>query len=165
MPMTQIPTASFDRKLIACGAATEMCEAGGTCIPGEEGVDPYEVCVIAEGDMACPPQYPAKELYFREIDDTRDCSPCACEGELTCTGSVDLFAEADCMGKPATTIDTSADACISAPPPFMMGETPSALYTVEFAGRCTPAGGEAVGTAVEEEPVTVCCLAEAPPMP
>jgi hypothetical protein len=153
MPMAGIPTVAFKDKLVACGGATMECEGGGTCIP--DIPHPMGICIMRDGDEACPAEYPTKETWYREIDDTRECSQCTCEAAFSCGGTVDLFPEADCAGEALGTLDL--DTCT--PTTFMAGEMPSVQFTPELTGECTPVGGEASGDAVPSEPVTVCCTA------
>ncbi len=154
-PTTNIPTVSFKDKLVACAPDSMACEDGGTCIP--DVPHPMGVCIMKDGDETCPAAYPTKHTWYRQIDDTRGCSMCTCGNDFACTGTVDLFATDDCA--PDAIGPLNLDACN--PVTFNKGDTPGLALTAELTGTCTPNGGESMGDAVPEDPVTVCCTAGA----
>ncbi len=113
---------------------------------------PFEsrLCIYRPGSHACPPAA-AKSwwTYFEGIEDSRDCSTCACGPSGTgCVGSLAQHANAACAPPPAY---PPANTCV------YIG-TDSLRYEAKILGGCTPTSqpqpnGEATPTGA----VTICC--------
>jgi hypothetical protein len=110
-------------------------------------------CVWNAGDVACPASYPAKQLKFTQIDDSRSCDlgSCGCgSGNAKCSGTVSIHAAASCAG-PATVL--AEGVCTPVPSALV-----SAKYDATVSGECA-ASGDAVpsGEVSLHAPVTICC--------
>lgn len=87
-----------------CTTATQQCA------PKAAG---FEVCITKLGTDTCPTPYTDRKTAGTDAVDTRSCNACTCEPK-GCTGSIELFSEADCTvgGNKRSTgaIDSSCDA-------------------------------------------------------
>jgi hypothetical protein len=139
----------------ACGGAAASpvgCGAGDVCVPN--AVAPFAtMCVVHDGDVACPSSYfGEKHLFHEGFDDTRACSGCSCGGATsTCGGSV-VFTEGGCNNVLLSTV--AAGGC---GPLNSGGSAENARYTPTPSGTCPPSGGALSGAVVETGTKTFCC--------
>lgn len=160
LPSVELAPSAFLTRHAACeGAlAAEGCEGGQLCAPRPD--DPYHasVCVLAEGDVACPEgsAYVDRTLLHRGIDDERGCAPCTCTvPSVPCEGtSLALSTAFNCS---AGVTGVPPDGCVGA----ITGPTiHSALFTpgtVPADLECEPAVVVPTGDAAGIDPVTFCC--------
>jgi hypothetical protein len=113
-------------------------------------VDGFSVCLLNQGDIACPSAWPVKHLYF---DDEQACQ-CNC-GPATgdsCSTTVTLFEDGACtnpIGAASVSSDQPA-ACVDVATGSKLGSVSAAPPTYH-AGMCAPQ--------TTKSPVTtLCCL-------
>ncbi|MEO8183176.1 MAG: hypothetical protein ABI895_30460 [Deltaproteobacteria bacterium] len=137
-----------------CGNAvsTGSC-TGGSCYPAARSFG--NVCISQAGDVQCPSGFPVRSLYFRGIDDRRDCAPCSCalQGDQACVMHVEICS----TGFFTTELHTYNEQsyCMN---PGEDGGLSVLDQAVVDPGNCDPVGGAATGSATPTNPLTVCCL-------
>lgn len=111
------------------------------------------ICVATDGDLACPPTFPAKTLIGASAG--IECSACgACKLEATCGGTLSLFTDFQCnTGKTDYPVDGS---CNKNPAQNVT------FYAFGFQGSlgksdCSGPAPMAAGTAKLVQPQTLCC--------
>ena len=158
-PTPQKPTiaqASWKTQVRACrpGAVYNGgCPTDQVCLQAEDR-EPY--CIWRDGEHECPDgKYSARQLFHRELADTRSCSECSCKapgcdyrwriynaGDASCaTPILELKSEGQCVQ-----VDVSAGK-------LRVGAA------VSGGGACEASGGVSSGEVRGAEPVTVCCTA------
>lgn len=159
-----IEPARFDRHHELCAVAEAVsCGDAGQCAPAlPSGA---ELCIFAEGDLACPEGWTDhRVLEFTDIDDPRGCGTCKClPHEGTCSGhTVYLFGPNDCGGSPVGGASPGSG-CEE------LGSQGSGSARLSGVGVPSPAdcSGNAdpdppVNSASATDPYTVCCSV-APP--
>jgi hypothetical protein len=153
-PGEEIPEAEFQLSVKGCAARDpgDTCEAGGTCLP--EAVDPYdEVCIYAEGDLACPAgPYSQRSLVHSSFEDTRGCSDCSCDPPTgSCSGSVWFWPACNIIIPPSSS--GPAGTCQT------MDTSPNGVsFGAEFEVSCQASSVSPHGEASPVEPITICCL-------
>jgi hypothetical protein len=142
--------------------------SGEACIPPlPEG---YTLCVHREGQdpaFACEEPYPRRVQVFVGYQDERACDPCQCSAPdaAECSALVSVFTDGACGAQlAAATVAPGAPACVDLPPWGAALGSKKAVWVQETPGNCTGSGGP-VGAAVGVDPVTLCCLPEAEPVP
>ncbi len=151
-----LPELSWARRVVGCAsrpAARGGCEQDRLCLPETSG--DQKLCVWRDGEHACPAQqYTDRRVYYRDAQDTRTCSPCACSGpNCSYTWSVFQANDATCANPPVLTL-TSADQCVQVNP------SNGTLWVggiVAGDGVCAPSGGASQGSVSGRDAVTVCC--------
>lgn len=141
-----------------CGFADDEAVpcAGGVCSPAGGGA-----CIYRPGTFgACPPgTYGGTPIVMAtDYEDSRDCSPCDCDPPAggNCTGNFFRFYfNTGCLTQ-------SGSGPISAPctdNPSGSGVVSASLggNTMLEPGSCAPTGGQAEGSVVVDEYVTLCC--------
>lgn len=111
------------------------------------------MCVVTDGDVACPPTFPTKTLLGGSA--TADCAACGdCKIEATCTGTLSLYQDYNCMtGKTDYPIDGSCNKNPAQNVNFFAFSTSTSLGKSNCAGPApTPAGTVKLTT-----PQTMCC--------
>ncbi len=147
----EIEPVAWSETASACGGATPEAEcADGACYPAGDAL-----CVYRDGVHECPADYPEASTWHRDFEDSRDCAnDCACTADdATC----ELTLEICSLGifEIALASDDDLDTfCLNSSDGD--GVTILARSAVSN-GTCAPSGGSPVGSAVEAEPVTVCC--------
>lgn len=159
-PSMMVGAASYSTRGVLCSEPplpTASCGERGSCaavpnLPFESGL-----CIVADGDLECPAEFPGKELFYDGITDNRSCSECTCGSPFgSCTGfSVRLFNQASCGGSPLATISASG-VCTEV---FSNQGVESASIQTGTLGSasCNSAGGVEVGGAIASGARTVCC--------
>lgn len=181
---TESPTA-WTARTILCGSPSspdETCGMGETCVT--RPLSPYasDVCIWAEGELACPEAYPDQTVHYREIEDNRGCSECQC-------GSAD----GDCVDPsvgvsywypnfivgggsfPGLTapllFDAPSSSCEPVSPsgegfPYSVSDSvgnitfdAGTLVLDDQDAPCPSSGGAPQGDVVGSDPVTICCTA------
>lgn len=161
-PSSMTPPASFGTRDSLCVASpldiADACATDDVCVPVADAPFAPSACIWTEGDVECPAgsDYATRTLLHQDVDDTRGCTACSC-GEIggTCSGTLELRAQASCAGAVVGQIDVGADCELVA------GAVVSAqLVEFEANGTCGAASGaQPAGSAIATEPITVCCLA------
>jgi hypothetical protein len=128
------------------------CEAGRQCV-AEPG-DDTKLCVYREGEHDCPGnKFEQRQLYYREVTDTRSCSACACSGP-NCSYTCSVFNADDTSCASPIIKLTSAEQCVQVNP---SADKLRVGATIEGDGACKASGGESGGGVSGSRPVTVCC--------
>jgi hypothetical protein len=142
--------------------APNGCGSDQLCAP--DGPFNGSYCVTREGAHDCPSgSYSERRVFFGGVEDTRDCSACACDRD--CDYTVELFPDADttCGGAASATLSIASpneaeEASNCAVAPVGTGGTLRAAFSVTGGGTCSASGGEPVGSATGADPITFCCL-------
>ncbi|WP_437661204.1 hypothetical protein [Sorangium sp. So ce1182] len=139
-----------------------VCAAGEKCWPASSPPPPgFRQCIMYLGheEPVCPDDYPLQHVFYRDFEDTRACTPCACTptGESSCSAFVSAYTDEDCSGEFAThSVGTEAGLCVD----VMAGvalKSMSATWTTNRPGACEANGGELFGEITPAHPSTFCC--------
>jgi hypothetical protein len=148
--------------LVCVGKPSGLCaDPGETCAPVVPDPSPsFLVCIVRDGDRACPEGWSDKHVFFDHVDDSRTCSPCACSAPSgsACAGSISVFKDSDCsVPLPLTlSLDATGPSCHTVPPGSALGSKAAGPLTYT-PGTCQPSGGEPIGSTTPAEPSTFCC--------
>jgi hypothetical protein len=163
----------FEREVQLCRPGTPpagVCDtAGEACVPAPSGAVDTRLCIVREGDLACPVEYPNKTLVFSGASDTRACpSSCSCSvgGSPACTATYTGYTDGqNCSSASAQgsgTVTSATDVCV------INASTTSGGIRVETprisGGQCSPAQNQVAPTG-SQEPTgasTVCCVSPSP---
>lgn len=134
---------------------------------------PWRQCVLVEGaDRACEapaaphdpwPRFSEKlSGFYKEVRDTRRCTPCDCEPiePSRCEALVSVYEDRACSEVPVDSARVAEDTICHDPGSGRGLGSLSATWVVNEPGSCTPTGGTLDGTLEHEGPVTICCLPE-----
>jgi hypothetical protein len=128
-----------------------VCDVPANCQGAVCGAK--NVCVVTNGDLACPPTFPVKSLIGASAN--VECSACsACKVEATCGGTLSLYTDYQCAtGKTDFPVDGS---CNKNPAQNV------AFYSFGFQGSvaksdCSGPAPMSAGTAKLVQPQTMCC--------
>ena len=153
-PSTNVPTATWTDTARVCVGAT----AGGSCTAGTcfDNADGFgDVCIIRDGDHACPlgTFYTERTLYHRDFTDTRGCSTCSC---TTSGQGCQIELEICSMSFEDVTLQSGGSSyCLNSGD----GDGVTLMSTsITSSGTCSTSGGSTTGAATAIDPVTVCCL-------
>jgi hypothetical protein len=149
-----IGDASWKKEVRACAASTKL-HIGG-CADGEvcAAKTPFsgDICIVKAGDLSCPNStYSKKHVYYKGMNDTRDCSPCDCDHDCTYNWRQEA-AGASCSA--AFSLDQS-NSCVTVSP---SSSQINVGVQITGTGACDATGGEPTGEAKASGPVTVCCM-------
>lgn len=155
-------TYSWGEEGRACGQVAPIvtggCPGSQVCAPKAFGAF-AKVCVVHQGgDVDCPAtSYTDKHLLYAGADDSRACSPCACDSPA-CTGSVQVFQQSGCTTVTQTVpLGVSSCAAIRAASVVSAGKSEEYVRYVPD-GHCAATGGQATGDVSPSQPVTICCV-------
>jgi hypothetical protein len=146
---------------VACSPSAltgASCGAGGQCIPAPPASFEAHTCVLQPGTGGCSGAgfYSVQRTYYGGAQDTRGCSACTCNStsgvDCNAGAQVVLWATSGCDGGASLPLSPLPAAC-SAPAFTVRGAT----FTTTPMGSCTPVGGQATGSIVPQNPVTICC--------
>lgn len=127
------------------------------CAPRPDGT--FRRCVFIAGPASCSFPYTDELTIFTTVQDTRDCSDCACGSptDIVCGGTTELWEDAGCGGAPQMTVahddNCESNGLLNNPFDGSYQFTENISYT-----PCASSGGESTGQATAETPYTVCCL-------
>jgi hypothetical protein len=157
-PSATVPPTSWSATAVGCAPASPISCGPGTCLPSGP-----RFCVYMDGaNVACPPAgYVTQNVYYRDVADTRGCSPCVCgQPSTTCTGGdVEVTSLSACgiaqvkipVGGGCTTIPVGSPAGGKYYTEMVQGTSTVA------SGTCPASGGQPAGAAAGASPITVCC--------
>ncbi|WP_437303047.1 hypothetical protein [Sorangium sp. So ce388] len=157
------PTPTDDEEIFS-NTDEPVCAPGEKCWPPAIPPPPgFRQCImyLGEGEPLCPGDYPLQHVFYRDFEDTRACTPCACtpKGESSCSAFVSAYADATCTDLFAShSIGTIAGLCVD----VMAGvdlKSMSAAWTTNRPGMCDASGGELFGEVTPSHPATFCCQA------
>jgi hypothetical protein len=135
--------------------ANTGCTAGEVCTATAGS---RELCVVADGSVACPGSYPTARTVGGGLNDTRTCSGCECgsPGGSCVNPTLSYFAAAGCSGTPAVSIALNTQCQAS---PADAGSLASYVFRADAMITCgspsvapIPTGAVSVTT-----PATLCC--------
>lgn len=123
----------------------------------------FTMCIryLRERTPECPEQYPDLLAVAERFDDTRSCTPCACEEleDATCSALVSVYEDGGCrelLG--AEMVTMAGPKCVAGPD--LRLESMAARWIREDPGRCAPTGGVAMGQVTPESPDYYCCQSD-----
>lgn len=161
VPSAQTPTfpdAAWATAIRACAPADPLpsldCGGGAVCAP-EAPAPAFQstLCIHRDGDLACPAgDYTDRRVYFRDFEDDRSCSECACESGCGYEFSVYSAGDTTCASPQLT---LSGNRCETVAP---SGGQLRVGVTLSGDGNCDASGGEPAGAVTPSDAVTVCCL-------
>lgn len=151
---SSVPNVSWGTTAQVCDGATSAgtCD-GGTCLP--QATDFGSLCIVREGDHACPADTPYTErtLYFQDFTDNRGCTACGCQ---TTGWECELDLEICSVSFFQVTLNSGDgdEECLNS----SNGDGVTILSQgFTQTGTCSTTGGAATGGAEPEKPFTVCC--------
>jgi hypothetical protein len=138
-----------------------------TCLPDSVPSDFRAWCILQKGENDCPTDpenvFTERHVVYNGVQDDRQCSACSCGAPMgsACTAVLSIYKGADltCSGLALeqTTISSSSSKCIDIQLPGQALGSKSAGPTTYLPGTCPAMGGDASGSAVATNPVTLCC--------
>jgi hypothetical protein len=137
------------QKLMAREA--RMCDVPDNCQGAVCGAK--NVCVVTDGDLACPMTFPVKSLIGASA--SIECTACAaCKLQATCTGTLSLYTDYQCMaGKTDYPVDGSCNKNPSQNTNFFAFGFQGSLGKTD----CSGPAPTSTGTAKLQQPQTLCC--------
>ena len=151
------------------GAVARTCHGStlGACTSPAEGCSPpaspgFEQCLTHDGDRECPAIYPIKHLFYYGLEDTRDCTPCACGAPVgsTCTAQLSVYKDSACsVSGSMVGISSTSSTCFDVVPSGQALGSKLATAPIYAPGSCQASGGEPIGKGAPAGPTTFCCLA------
>jgi hypothetical protein len=153
-----VPVATWKTEARTCQPSSPAagCSSTQNCAPptGTGGA-----CVAKVGDASCPSPYTEKQMFFRAIDDQRKCSACACNLPTSKCLAAELSLQ-DPLGSSCSSggslITTSCQPVILHPTENTYKVETWSAFTTD--ATCTPIASTIQGSAVPQDPVTVCCM-------
>jgi hypothetical protein len=150
------PDLTWGKRVVGCSAGDSArggCNAGEQCLPKHASSN--AICVWRGGEHDCPSQaYTQKRTYYRDVEDTRSCTACACSGP-NCSYSWSVFNAADTTCASPIVALTSADQCVQVNP---SADKLRVGASITGDGSCTPSGGATQGAVSGSDEITVCCV-------
>jgi hypothetical protein len=126
-----------------------LCDAPANC---QGAVCGSNVCVAKDGDVACPPAFPNKQIVGKAAN--VECSSCGtCTVEGACGGTLSFYTDQQCaQGKRDFPVDGTCNA----------SSANALYYSFQFQGSVKKAGcggtvSPSTPTAKLDQPSTVCC--------
>jgi hypothetical protein len=147
---------------IACGSPPLVaggCSGSQVCLPRAGGDFVSGVCIMHQGEVACPPgSFTEQHVFYEDFNDERSCGACACgaAADGTCPATVELYSSDTCTAG-SLLVSVQAGACgnlVGNPEVRGRKLSPLGLAT---GGTCPPSGGDATGDASPIDPTTFCC--------
>jgi hypothetical protein len=154
------PDVSWAKRVVGCSAGAQVrggCALSEQCLPKRIAGAGFDValCIWREGDHDCPSdKYTNKRVYYRDADDTRSCSACACSG-ANCSYRWSVFTDADTSCATPIVELTSPDQCLQVNPAM---DKLRVGASITGDGACTPSGGASQGAVSGADALTVCCV-------
>lgn len=159
------PPVKWVTQAAACHGTREGkgCSGAQICMPKPQNPFKPHVCVEKPGDVDCPVGTPFqfKNVYYTDVDDTRDCTACSCGAASggSCEITISLWG------------DTTIGVCTTPVASFKAGQCTNLTGNPDIHGRtdqvtkaptggsCQPAGASnPTGQVTEKNPTTFCCL-------
>ncbi|KYF73676.1 hypothetical protein BE11_04480 [Sorangium cellulosum] len=165
VPLIVSPFPRWYRSGKACAGVTreDTCATRAkTCVPAEDMRD-FSQCImhLGEGEVTCPPEYPAQVVLYDDMRDERRCTPCECGPPTGSECSLALLSYRDEACSVLLTAGTASgkDPGCLAPTPGVQPKSMRAVWHVDEPGSCEPRGGEPTGDVIFTGPSTFCCTA------
>jgi hypothetical protein len=152
----EIEPARFEQRTTACGGAVAMegCAEDQVCTPRPDDAHQDGICVWAQGDQACPPEYPEARTLHTDVVDERGCEACTCDDPVgLCDAAVLTLLSQPCAA-PTSGIVLADGHCYGT----NSNQTRSvAVNPGQPAAFCLPSEAIATGAASPDGSITVCC--------
>lgn len=152
-PATIVPPPTFVSQNVSCGMPQATgCPAAQSCVTTPVPSQPFtRLCIHQDGDSPCPiAEYSKRFVAYRNLDDTRGCSPCS----GTPTGGM-------CGNKwdvAGTIVQCNAVATHSVGDCVSIGTLGYVHAEISPTNQtCALDGGAPTGAAKASNPVTFCC--------
>ena len=163
--MVNISPISWSAVVNLCTATFDgdaACQAQEVCVPTDLPEDFVGMCVYRSGLHSCPSDFPMNMTGYTEYNDTRSCSPCACNPRgVSCSTTLRSYSNRICTvlaSSNATALidstgflDHNAITFTSGLSTYLKADTPT------VSGVCTPSGGVARGAVETVGAHTICC--------
>lgn len=147
------PTWTDEGKFCGSSLAGAGCAAGNVCVPTAPGT----ACLLANGSLACPSQFPKQRALYTAFSDTRVCS-CSCRANGGDCDAIQLsvsFESSDCSINP-TAVPQNGSLCTGGNATY--NQISYSIYGTETAPTsCTPSNVSAGGSLTPTGPQTLCC--------
>jgi hypothetical protein len=159
-PTREIPPLVLSDRVQLCEAATSDCD-DGVCTPTSDPPNGVLHCIWREGDPVCPdPAYPLRYVFYEDVRDERDCSPCTCGEQAACRFRI--YTDTTCKGEHAWEAFVGEEGVCESildivQSQFLMSVGALVTKVPQGPGFCEPSTPVPAGAAVEIEPFTVCC--------
>lgn len=160
-PSDPFPDPEWARIALQCEIGPlsgDGCPANQVCAPPPPAG--ISLCLYVKGDApTCPAEYPAQMVFHMGVDDGRGCEPCQCSAQegAECMAVVSAFSDSACGALAGAVVVTDQEAaCVDLVAGTALGSL-SATMVTNMPGACAKSGGEAFGTVVPSEPLTLCC--------
>jgi hypothetical protein len=159
------PPVQWSSRALACHGSRQGggCPSPQVCLPKPASPFKSRVCIEKTGDVECPAGTPftKKGVYYGDVDDTRDCSGCACGSPSggSCEITVTLYS------------DPTAGACVTPVGSFKAGQCFDLVGNPAVRGRTdqitkAPSGATCqpsqqsmpFGSVTPKDATTFCCL-------
>lgn len=148
-----------------CTSSDEMCSP--TAKPPPPG---FHQCIWYEKDVdeadlpVCPDAYPEQKIFYEDVDDNRECTPCECGQPLgnKCVAAVSGYQDMTCGSNGFPLFENvavglgQAPGCITTMPGGGLAST-SASWAQNEPGACVASGGMPYGEATPSKPGLFCC--------
>lgn len=150
----------------ACGgeATPNACgDPGMMCLPTAEPPPPgFQQCILylRDDDPQCPADYPEKFVFYGDLEDTRECTPCECTptAPSDCLGWLSLYKDEGCTEPVLQTMSGPGEAaCVDLQAPSMQLAGMQAEWITNEPGSCVASGGVPSGEAKPLDQRTFCC--------
>ncbi|MEO7591101.1 MAG: hypothetical protein ABI134_07805, partial [Byssovorax sp.] len=138
-----------------------------SCIPDAVPAGFRGWCILQKGENDCPTNpgnlFTERHVVYNGVQDDRQCSACNCGAPMgsACTATVSIYKGADltCSGQvlEQKAISSEGPVCLDIALSGQPLGSKSAGPTTYLPGTCPAMGGDASGTAVKTNPVTLCC--------
>lgn len=158
-PTAQRPNVIWGSAAVGCQLSVPSqvdCPANQVCASTPAPPFDPRQCIMKAGDVAACPGFPysRRSLFYRGVDDKRDCAACACgsPGAASCATSVKTAANFGCADTPFVT----APACQPRSSPARYNVMATATPPTNVA--CAASGGAPIGGVTTKDPVTICCM-------
>lgn len=135
---------------------TDGCGENERCIPPGSGEYAGYVCIQSPGDVECPPDWGARTLVYKSVQDDRNCSQCVCTPDAA--NCVDAKYEIhDWLGCLTGGKTVSSSTCVDLSSTVNAGWYAERTQDPFATGTCTPSGGQPTGGISGQGAITFCC--------
>jgi hypothetical protein len=173
VPQKEQPAPGFTLRAVGCAGDVldGVCpESGYTCLPSAAPPPPgFRQCIMYLGPddgspVECPVDYPEQHTFYADVEDTRECTECACTqtAPSECVAYVSAYENTICSAVPLLSVQVAnSPACSDVAVPNAELGSLRATWDTNNPGACEASGGESIGEAKVTGARTFCC--QAPP--
>jgi hypothetical protein len=157
---------SWGKYVVTCqGTAYGRCDdSGSSCVSAPDAK--FRLCLQSDDVSAqleagtCPSDYPERHMIYKNFNDQRSCTPCACDLPTgsDCSAEVSTYADGACTTLISSNVLSSTQGlgCHDNGSGLSLGSM-SASWKTNKPGACKPTGGDLVGQAVAAPLALFCC--------